>query len=63
MSQTLRDFITGQRVALHPATDAFMQGDVYGAVVAIGRKYVSVRCDRSGRVRRVSPTLLMPLTT
>jgi hypothetical protein len=39
----------GQRVELHPATDAWMMGDRFGVVVKIGRKYVHVKLDRSGR--------------
>lgn len=50
-------YTTGARVELHPATDAWMQGDRYGVVVAVacrrGRVVYSVLCDRSGRVRRV----------
>jgi hypothetical protein len=52
---TLNDFAKGDRVELHPATDAWMQGDRYGAVVAVGRKLVHVRMDRSGRLLNVSP--------
>ena len=57
----------GARVALHAATDEWMQGDRYGIVVGYGRarEYIDrftgersmvrpyrVRLDRSGRVRR-----------
>lgn len=45
----------GQRVAIHPATDAWMQGDRFGVVVLVGRKWVHVQCDRSGRVRKCRP--------
>lgn len=49
-----------KRVKAHPATDAFMQGDVYGTIVAyynkkIGDKlteFVLVKMDRSGRDRK-----------
>ena len=51
----LTDFAIGDRVELHPATDAWMFGDRYGEVVKIGRKYVHVKCDRSGRTRRLTP--------
>jgi hypothetical protein len=44
------------RVELHPATDAWMFGDRYGVVVTIGRKYVHVKMDRSGRTLRLVPT-------
>ena len=42
----------GQRVELHPATDAWMMGDRYGEVVKITRQYVHVKMDRSGKIRR-----------
>lgn len=41
----------GQRVALMPHTDTWMQGDRYGTVTKIGRKWLYVRMD-SGRNRR-----------
>jgi|GEM_PF-4886575 len=43
------------RVELHPATDAWMSGDRYGTVESLGRVYMIVRCDRSGRLRRIRP--------
>ena len=49
-------FTLGQRVELHPATDAWMRGDRFGTVERIGKRhphYVFVRMDRSGLVRRV----------
>lgn len=51
-----RDFTEGQRVELHPSLDAWMSGDRFGTVVRTpgsARTMVRVRCDRSGRVRRV----------
>jgi hypothetical protein len=42
-------FVIGQRVELHPACDAWMQGDRFGVVAKIGTKYVHVKMDRSGR--------------
>jgi hypothetical protein len=39
------------RIATLPHTDAWMQGDRYGTVTAIGRKWIHVRMERSGRVR------------
>lgn len=48
----------GQRVELHPATDAWMMGDRYGEVVKIGRTYIHVKMDRSGKVRKVRADLL-----
>ena len=49
LTQTLK---IGQRVELHPATDAWMMGDRYGEVVKITRQYVHVKMDRSGKIRR-----------
>jgi hypothetical protein len=54
------DFHIGQRVALHPATDAWMMGDRYGELIKIGRRYLHVRCD-SGAVRRFPPSLVKPV--
>ena len=46
----------GDRVELHPATDAWMRGDRFGTVEAVmpNRSRVGVHMDRSGRVRSVS---------
>jgi hypothetical protein len=52
---TTKDYKPGQRVQLHPATDAWMQGDRYGQVVKSGREKVHVKMDRSGRTLRVHP--------
>lgn len=54
------DFKIGDRVQLHPGTDAWMSGDRYGTVVKCGRKYATVEMDRSGKNRRVPYDLLMP---
>ena len=51
----LEQFQNGDRVELHPATDAWMMGDRYGEVVCIGYMYVHVKMDRSGKIRRVVP--------
>lgn len=45
----------GQRVELHPVTDAWMMGDRFGEVVKVGRSLVHVRMDKSGKVRRLRP--------
>jgi hypothetical protein len=49
----------GTRVQLHPACDAWMMGDRYGVVVKVGRKYLHIHCDRSGKVRKVPPDLVI----
>lgn len=48
----------GMRVELHPGTDAWMSGDRYGEIVKIGRKYLHVKMDRSGRTLVVVPSRL-----
>lgn len=53
-TESVHYFQVGSRVELHPSTDAWMAGDRYGTVKAIGRKYLHVHMDRSGRVRRVA---------
>ena len=55
---TLKDFKVGDRVELHPATDTWMQGDRYGEVMIIGRVYVHVKMDRSGRQIPFRPALI-----
>lgn len=58
-------FKTRERVQAHPATDVWMRGDRYGTVEMVGRKYVHVKMDRSGRTLKftednlikVAPTL------
>lgn len=51
----ISDFHIGQRVQSHPATDAWMMGDRYGEVVRLGRKYVHVKMDKSGRTLKFTP--------
>jgi len=51
----------GQRVQLHPATDAWMRGERYGTVVTLGRTLVHVRMDVSGRTLTFPPGLLIPV--
>jgi hypothetical protein len=46
----------GDRVQLHPATDAWMRGDRYGDVVKVGTKHIHVKMDRSGRTLKVHPS-------
>ena len=48
-------FYVGQRVSMHPATDAFMMGDRYGDVVKIGKSKIHVKMNRSGKTRLVNP--------
>ena len=39
----------GRRVQLHPANDAWMQGDRFGEIVKIGGRYIHIKMDKSGR--------------
>ena len=48
-------FHLGERVSMHPATDAFMMGDRYGQVVKIGKSKIHVKMDRSRKTRLVLP--------
>jgi hypothetical protein len=52
-------FRVGDRVQAHPATEISMQGDRYGTVAKIGRPYVTVRMDVSGRLLRFAPRSLV----
>lgn len=38
-----------KRVATAPHTDAWMSGERYGTVLTVGRKYVTIKGERSGR--------------
>lgn len=38
-----------KRVATAPHTDAWMSGERYGTITVVGRKWVHVRGERSGR--------------
>jgi hypothetical protein len=57
-AETLADLPIGARVECSPACDCWMRGDRYGTVTATGRKFASVRMDRSGRTRKFDATLL-----
>lgn len=46
--------LIGKRVEIHPRYDAWMMGDRFGEVVKVTPRYLSVKMDRSGRVRRVA---------
>lgn len=48
----VHDYATGERVELHPGTDAWMQGDRYGEVVKVTPSWVYVRMDKSARTLR-----------
>lgn len=46
----------GMRVEIHPATNAWIFGDRFGVVVKVGRKLIHVHMDRSGLVKKFSPS-------
>lgn len=48
----MTDYSKGDRIELHPATDAWMSGDRYGEIVRCGKLLIYVKMDRSGRTRR-----------
>jgi ribosomal protein L21E len=50
------DFAVGDRIQMHPATDAWMRGDRYGEVVKLlrGGAY-KVKLDVSGLTKTVTP--------
>ena len=52
-------FKVGDRVQPAPHTDHFMQGDRYGTVALVGKIYIHVDMDKSGRRRRFHPENLM----
>lgn len=50
-----RKMKTGDRVELHPATDLWMRGARFGTVKSVGRKFVRVEIDRTGKVHKILP--------
>ena len=61
LNTTLDCFYVGQRIQLHPATDAWMAGDRYGEIVKLGRTRVHIRMDRSGLVRLIAPVNVLEI--
>lgn len=55
----LSQYQVGDRVEAHPACDCWMAGDRFGTVTMIGRFYVHVMMDVSGKVRKFVPEKLM----
>lgn len=50
----------GERVELHPGTDAWMRGDRCGEIVAVIERHgqvtsLRVKLDKSGRVLKLDP--------
>lgn len=68
----MTEFAKGDRVELHPATDAWMMGDRYGVVVSVGpyigdpddpQQVVRVRMDKSGRMLKCHPDYVTIIDT
>jgi hypothetical protein len=63
MENSINDFVDGQRVQMHPATDLFMRGARYGNIVATRmrgpRPYFMVKLDALPRPIKVYPTDLL----
>lgn len=53
---SIRDIKSGDRIQLHPGTDMWMRGARYGVVVRVGKKWVAVRLDATGRTYKFSPS-------
>jgi hypothetical protein len=60
LTLTLDGFAIGQRVQMHPATNAWIRGDRYGEIIKLTSK-VHVKLDRSGRTLRCAPANVMPI--
>ena len=60
LNLTLDGFAIGQRVQMHPATDAWMSGDRYGEIIKLTSK-VHVKLDKSGRTLRSVPANILPI--
>jgi hypothetical protein len=47
---SVREFKTGDRVAVHPASSHFLSGYRYGEVVRVGNRVLTVELSRLGHV-------------
>lgn len=52
---TMNDFRKGDRVQLHPGTDLWMMGARFAGVEGVGRRFLTIRLDATGRQLRISP--------
>lgn len=57
----LTDFKVGDRVAIHPRFDLYMQGFRFGNVTRIGYKYVMVQLDGRQTQRAFLPADVAPI--
>ena len=55
MDLLLMTFNVGDRVELKPHLNRWMMGDRFGTVVSIGRCYLHVEMDVSGKIINVAP--------
>lgn len=55
----LSEFEPGRRVATHPATDVWMQGDRYGVVERVGGRWIYVRLDSGRRVKMAPANVIL----
>ena len=56
---TVSDFATGDRVEIHPCTDLWMMGARFGTVIKLGRKFVHVELDKTGRSHKFLPANIL----
>lgn len=51
----------GDRVKIHPTSEAFLAGERYGTVESVGRIWVRIIGDRSGKLFRLPPWAVQPV--
>lgn len=56
----VKDYTLGQRIQSHRDSESAANGEFNGEVVKLGRKYVHVLFDESGKVRQVLPESVHP---
>jgi hypothetical protein len=54
----IADFTVGDRVQLHPATDAWMRGLRYATVERVGREHIHLVCDNGMHLRSLPESIL-----
>lgn len=59
----LKDFKTGDRVQLHPATDWWAKGARYGVVIMIGRVHLTIQLDLLPKPVAVKPEDVVEIVT
>lgn len=56
---TVKSFVVGDSVKIHPASDLFMRGVRYATVEKVGRKYIHIFHEWSNRRFKVLPENLL----